>query len=679
MVNVIGKSDYQVQEEAQRRAASERRKAGRDQRSFAIESPQAFSNDLTAFSQALVAPVKPTITGTNQNYVTDTAPESIPNLSLDVNKPVSSKALGSSVRGSDIQSNLDSLVSDLRDTQKRIIDSQKISPREMELSKKVNQIDQQLYNLDSDVAQKFEGSGVTQGYLDNATARARDRINRERISIASELDALVGQRKQETESGKALLEATNSNMNLLMNLQKITQPNLVNQQINKETGDIIGIVQNPDGSFSSQVLGNVGVEEAKRFSNTGIYEDATGQKIFYGLTPEGTIETQVLPGDFTQASTDQLLSVSEAEKLGVPYGTTRSQAYGSLVGGSGQLSQKDRISYNQDISKSPEVKNIEGISQLANTFNQLDTLFEENNRTLARLGGGKRPELESAHTAVLTTAKELFNLGVLNGPDLELLEKNLPVPTIGLKDKAFSSTGKKQQFEQGMTTLRNLVKDKIDANVSSLFSTYQGFDPAELPQLTQQASRYVNLLEQVGDSATKQQINELREKENLNDVQITQILNPLMPELSFSQAGEPQNAVDLIKNEEGFRPQAYQDQAGVWTIGYGTTRINGRPVQPGDTVSQQQADQLLAQDIQKHSTFKNKVSVPLTPSQESALLSFEYNLGSGIWNGSGILEAVNQGDFQKAGELMKQYTNAGGKPSRGLIARRDREAQLLIG
>ena len=34
-------------------------------------------------------------------------------------------------------------------------------------------------------------------------------------------------------------------------------------------------------------------------------------------------------------------------------------------------------------------------------------------------------------------------------------------------------------------------------------------------------------------------------------------------------------AIDLIKQFEGVRPAAYQDSVGVWTIGYGTTRING--------------------------------------------------------------------------------------------------------
>ena len=75
----------------------------------------------------------------------------------------------------------------------------------------------------------------------------------------------------------------------------------------------------------------------------------------------------------------------------------------------------------------------------------------------------------------------------------------------------------------------------------------------------------------------------------------------------------------------------------------------------------------------------------LSPQQEEALTSFAYNLGTGIWEGSGILEAVNAGDFRKAGDLMKLY-NKHRDPktgqlvvNKGLQGRRNREAQMLLG
>lgn len=153
--------------------------------------------------------------------------------------------------------------------------------------------------------------------------------------------------------------------------------------------------------------------------------------------------------------------------------------------------------------------------------------------------------------------------------------------------------------------------------------------------------------------------------------------------VSFSQGTSPK--VQLIKEKEGFRSQAYLDSAGVPTIGYGTTRINGQPVQLGMQINEQQAEQIMLQQIEnEYSNFKNKVTVPLSPNQEAALTSFEYNLGGGIWSkGSGpqIIAAVNRGDMVTAGNIMQKFNKAkvNGKltPLNGLTARRQQEAQLL--
>lgn len=146
-------------------------------------------------------------------------------------------------------------------------------------------------------------------------------------------------------------------------------------------------------------------------------------------------------------------------------------------------------------------------------------------------------------------------------------------------------------------------------------------------------------------------------------------------------------ALSLLREEEGFRANAYQDTTGTWTIGFGNTMINGRPVQPSDRLTGTQAEQLLRQEADRHSNFRNFVQRPLTPKQIAALTSFEYNLGSNIWQdqtAQRILTAVNQDNMQLAGALMQQFRNAY-NPNTGrtevnsvLANRRAREAQLLF-
>lgn len=53
--------------------------------------------------------------------------------------------------------------------------------------------------------------------------------------------------------------------------------------------------------------------------------------------------------------------------------------------------------------------------------------------------------------------------------------------------------------------------------------------------------------------------------------------------------------IDLIKEFEGCKLNAYKCPAGVWTIGYGTTNR----VKEGDSVSQEQANRLLNLDVEQ--------------------------------------------------------------------------------
>ena len=49
------------------------------------------------------------------------------------------------------------------------------------------------------------------------------------------------------------------------------------------------------------------------------------------------------------------------------------------------------------------------------------------------------------------------------------------------------------------------------------------------------------------------------------------------------------NGLEALKEHEGFRDKAYLDTGGVWTIGYGTTKCSGVPVEAGQTCTNQEA------------------------------------------------------------------------------------------
>ena len=103
------------------------------------------------------------------------------------------------------------------------------------------------------------------------------------------------------------------------------------------------------------------------------------------------------------------------------------------------------------------------------------------------------------------------------------------------------------------------------------------------------------------------------------------------------------NAIDLIKKYEGFRPQSYQDSVGVWTIGYGTTRINGEPVKAGMTITEDQAIQYVQLEVNKlWSQIEQVVKVPINDNQMNALVDFAYNLGFNALKTSTLMRYINQ-------------------------------------
>ena len=120
--------------------------------------------------------------------------------------------------------------------------------------------------------------------------------------------------------------------------------------------------------------------------------------------------------------------------------------------------------------------------------------------------------------------------------------------------------------------------------------------------------------------------------------------------MKLSQQGEK-----LIKNFEGLRLNAYRDAAGVWTIGYGSTRYHdGRQVRPGDQLAGAlQASALFTNTLDQYENAVNAyVRVPLTQNQFDALVSFTYNEGTYALKESTLLKKLNEKDYQGAADQL---------------------------
>lgn len=146
---------------------------------------------------------------------------------------------------------------------------------------------------------------------------------------------------------------------------------------------------------------------------------------------------------------------------------------------------------------------------------------------------------------------------------------------------------------------------------------------------------------------------------------------------NYMTTGE--NGLNLIKSFEGLRLQAYPDSTGLPTVGFGTTVINGQPVQLGMTITEDQATSYLQTDLQHAESIVNQVvQVDITQNQFDALISFTYNLGEGNLEKSSLLRLLNQGNPMAASEEFVKWDRAGGQVLEGLLRRRTAERDLFL-
>lgn len=142
------------------------------------------------------------------------------------------------------------------------------------------------------------------------------------------------------------------------------------------------------------------------------------------------------------------------------------------------------------------------------------------------------------------------------------------------------------------------------------------------------------------------------------------------------------NAAKIIADFEGLRLSAYQDSAGIWTIGYGNTRnpYTGLPVKKGDTITQKEALEWLNFSTAAIQTqVKKLIKVPVNDRQLAALTSLAYNIGNGAFSRSTLLRLLNSGaDKEKVAAQFIRWNKVKGVVVPGLTRRRKLEADLFL-
>jgi lysozyme len=141
-----------------------------------------------------------------------------------------------------------------------------------------------------------------------------------------------------------------------------------------------------------------------------------------------------------------------------------------------------------------------------------------------------------------------------------------------------------------------------------------------------------------------------------------------------------QQAVNLIKEFEGFRPTPYKCPAGKNTIGYGHA-IEAKPFLTH--VTEQEAELILKKELERVEVYLNSVikkDVKVTQGMFDAMASLVFNWGYGNFDHSKGLKDLNVQNYTSAAREFfskeKGVVNIKGKFSKGLYRRRQAELRL---
>lgn len=136
----------------------------------------------------------------------------------------------------------------------------------------------------------------------------------------------------------------------------------------------------------------------------------------------------------------------------------------------------------------------------------------------------------------------------------------------------------------------------------------------------------------------------------------------------------------LIKEFEGLHLTAYQDEVGVYTIGYGITNadksVTKTTIKKGLKITKEKAEEWLEECLNKlyaPKIMKYDVRYNWNQNEFDALLSFAYNIGS-------IDQLTANGSRSKSviSNKLLEYNKAGGKVYNGLTRRRKAERDLFL-
>lgn len=120
-------------------------------------------------------------------------------------------------------------------------------------------------------------------------------------------------------------------------------------------------------------------------------------------------------------------------------------------------------------------------------LNNFETLFNKYGSTSSKVSPFENRELKSAYNAAVLNLKEFFNLGVLNGPDLEQIQGILVNPT----DRAAVNVFATKQTKDSLAVMKQNIEDTLDNRFADISAQYSDYSPESITSLRRAQESYI--------------------------------------------------------------------------------------------------------------------------------------------------------------------------------------------
>lgn len=390
-------------------------------------------------------------------------------------------------RGVDIKnlsdSNTTSGVFDFRDqadvtAQSRLADAfqqqQDLQAQILELSQPSQELEDALASLnqvreDRDRLLDFsEDRLVDIGTIRGEQAQTQREFARREQTAINRANLLLNRQAQQISATEKALAFNQQNLDTILKLSEMTSPEIIGQEIDPVTGDVIAFTQNADGTITSQIIGKISVPDPEKETVGIVTNKATGQQSLVSLK-DGVMVVEPIEGTAGVAGPKPLTEQDRLRNELLRAQIAKTEAETEDIG---IQEERDRA---QGIVKSQTI--FDAANELLNNQQYLDALSGVSSLT-SFVPGSSGFDAEAKLNRILNTLT-LDNLGLMTGV---LTDKDIEILT-------GAATSLKKGLDRDvlvaeLTSIRDAAGSKISQDISlPIQAESYGYTPDEQDEI----------------------------------------------------------------------------------------------------------------------------------------------------------------------------------------------------